>query len=206
MSIPSFSIEGDKPIEVEIAESYIPFRGQIGFRAFEMAYMGYKYYSSNGTVHNDTVIIIDYDLPSTEPRMFVVDLSENKILHQSLVAHGKNSGENMALQFSNIEGSLQSSVGFFRTGERYQGKHGLSLRLDGLERGVNDEARTRNIVIHSADYVSKKFIAENQRLGRSFGCPALPEEEYPETLDLMDDQVLLFIFSSHADYHPAFDM
>ena len=178
--------------------------GNVSFDAFQMAVIGHHFYKSQGLVTNDTVVIIDFDLPSTQPRMFIVDLSENKVLHSSLVAHGKNTGQNMAEHFSNKNGSLQSSVGFFKTNEKYIGKHGLSLRLDGLEKGVNDHARARSIVIHSADYVSQDFITKYNRLGRSFGCPALPMEGYQEALDLLDDQVLLFIHSSNANYLPSF--
>ena len=178
--------------------------GNVSFDAFQLAFIGHHYYKSQGYISSDTVVIIDFDLPSTQPRLFIVDLSENKVLHSSLVAHGKNTGQNMAQSFSNVNGSLQSSLGFFKTNEKYIGKHGLSLRLDGLEKGINDHARNRSIVIHSADYVSYDFIKQYNRLGRSFGCPALPVKGYQEALDLLDDEVLLFIHSSNVDYHPAF--
>ena len=178
--------------------------GNVSFDAFQLAIIGHHYYKSQGLVTNDTVVIIDFDLPSTQQRMFVVDLSKNIVLHSSLVAHGKNTGQDLAKNFSNINGSLQSSLGFFKTNEKYIGKHGLSLRLDGLEKGINDHARSRAIVIHSADYVSREFIRVNHRLGRSFGCPALPVDGYQEAMDLLDDGVLLFIHSSNGNYKPTF--
>ncbi|GDX80355.1 hypothetical protein LBMAG42_21660 [Deltaproteobacteria bacterium] len=121
------------------------------------------------------VTVIDYSLPSTAPRLWVIDLGTDAVVYQSRVAHGRNSGEDLANSFSNRSGSLQTSLGVFRTAETYQGQHGLSLRLDGLEPGFNDAARSRSIVIHGADYVSDSFVAEHGRAGRSWGCPALPE-------------------------------
>ncbi len=121
------------------------------------------------------VTLIDYSLPSTAPRLWVIDLQTDAVVYQSRVAHGRNSGEDVAISFSNRSGSLQTSLGVFRTAETYQGEHGLSLRLDGLEPGFNDAARARSIVIHGADYVSDRFVAEHGRAGRSWGCPALPQ-------------------------------
>jgi len=178
--------------------------GNVSFDAFQMAIIGHHYYKSQGIVTNDTIVIIDFDLPSNQPRLFIVDLSRNKVLHASLVAHGKNTGNNMATRFSNVNGSLQSSLGFFKTNEKYTGKHGLSLRLDGLEKGINDHARARSIVIHSAAYVSNDFIRKYNRIGRSFGCPALPVDGYQEALKLLDNEVLLFIHSSNGNYTPTF--
>lgn len=126
-------------------------------------------------VHAEQVTLIDYSLPSTATRLWVIDLETNTVVHQSRVAHGRNSGENLANAFSNRPGSHQTSLGVYRTAETYQGEHGLSLRLDGLEPGFNDAARSRSIVIHGADYVSDAFVAEHGRAGRSWGCPALPE-------------------------------
>lgn len=178
--------------------------GNVSLNAFQLAIEGHSYYKHQGVITNNVVVLIDFDLPSTQERLFVVDLSTNTILHRSLVAHGMNSGENYSTRFSNRDGSHQSSLGFFKTNEKYTGKHGLSLRLDGLERGVNNNARNRNIVIHAADYVSNEFIAGNERLGRSFGCPALPIKGYQEAIDYLDDQVLIFIHSSKTGYQPAF--
>ncbi len=121
------------------------------------------------------VTLIDYSLPSTSPRLWVLDVGNGAVLYHSRVAHGKNTGEDAATAFSNRPGSLQSSLGVFRTAETYQGQHGLSLRLDGLEPGFNDAARARAIVMHGADYLSDSFIERHGRAGRSWGCPALPD-------------------------------
>jgi hypothetical protein len=116
------------------------------------------------------------------------------------VAHGKNTGENTAADFSNQSESLKSSLGFFLTAETYVGENGYSLKLDGLEEGINDNARIREIVIHGADYVSQKFIDENGRLGRSWGCPALPVEFSKEIIDIISEGSCLFIYAADTLY------
>ncbi|WP_303311466.1 murein L,D-transpeptidase catalytic domain family protein [Hymenobacter sp. BT730] len=118
--------------------------------------------------------IIDFSRPSTEKRLWVIDLSRNRLLHHTLVAHGKNTGENMARSFSNRPGSEMSSVGFFITGQTYTGKHGLSLKLRGMDAAYNSNVMERAVVVHGADYVSEQFVRQHGRLGRSQGCPALP--------------------------------
>jgi len=144
--------------------------------------------------------IIDYRRPSTERRLFVTDPATGEILHACLVAHGKNSGQNLATRFGNEPGSLLSSLGFFLTGEAYHGRHGYSLRLHGLEPGINDNALERYIVIHGADYVSEKFAADHGRLGRSWGCPALPEESTREVIDLIKGGTCVFIYGDDTTY------
>lgn len=125
--------------------------------------------------YTNLISIIDFTQPSTSKRFFLIDLRKRKILYHTYVAHGKNSGENYATKFSNKEDSHMSSIGFYKTGSTYYGKHGYSLRLHGLEEGLNDNAFKRAIVIHGADYVSEDFIKKQGRLGRSHGCPALPK-------------------------------
>ena len=118
--------------------------------------------------------VIDYSLPSTEPRLFVFDLGARKLLFRELCAHGKNSGDNMANYFSNEPGSEATSLGLFVTADTYNGSNGYSLRLKGLEEGINDMAFDRAIVMHGAYYVSSEAIRALGRLGRSWGCPAIP--------------------------------
>jgi hypothetical protein len=144
--------------------------------------------------------VIDFSLPSTAKRMWIIDMEDGLILHHGLVSHGRNSGELMAQKFSNINSSYMSSLGFYLTGETYQGKHGYSLRLDGLEKGFNDKARERAIVIHGADYAHENFIKQTGRLGRSLGCPALPNEIADEIIDMIKDQSLLFIYGKDKEY------
>ena len=117
-----------------------------------------------------------------------------------MVAHGKNSGWEIPKSFSNQSNSYKSSLGFYLTAETYTGKHGLSLRLDGMEKGINDNARKRHIVIHSADYVSYEFTKKIGRLGRSFGCPSLPAKNYNKVIDLIKDKSVIFIYSPQPDY------
>jgi len=124
----------------------------------------------------DVITVIDYSLPSTQPRLFVFDLAARKLLFRELVAHGKNSGDNRTNFFSNSPGSLATSLGLFVTEDTYVGGNGYSLRLRGLEEGVNDMARDRAIVMHGASYVSRAAIAALGRLGRSWGCPAVRKE------------------------------
>lgn len=144
--------------------------------------------------------VIDFSLPSTEKRLWVIDPAKGLILHHTVVAHGRNSGELLAKTFSNQPESFQSSLGFYKTAETYQGKHGYSLRLDGLEKGFNDQARNRAIVIHGADYAKEEFAKNTGRLGRSLGCPALPPELSAKVIDVIKEGSLLFIYGNDASY------
>jgi len=137
------------------------------------------------------ITVIDYSLPSTARRLWVLDAETGATLFNERVTHGKNSGGGRAERFSNVEGSKQSSLGVFRTAETYRGKHGYSLRLDGLEPDHNDNARARAIVIHGADYNSDGFIAEHGRLGRSWGCPALDKAVATPLINTIKEGTLL---------------
>jgi hypothetical protein len=144
--------------------------------------------------------LIDFTLPSSEKRMWIIDMSDGTIIHHGHVSHGRNSGDLIASKFSNLSSSYMSSLGFYLTGETYQGKHGYSLRLDGLEKGFNDKARDRAIVIHGADYAKEAFISQTGRLGRSLGCPALPHEIVAEVIDIIKDKSCLFIYGNDQQY------
>lgn len=133
----------------------------------------YESVRSKDRVARRLLTVIDYRKPSTEKRLWVLDMETGALLFHELVAHGKGSGDNFATQFGNEDGSNRTSLGVFLTAETYSGKHGYSLRLDGLESGINDRARDRAIVIHPADYVSVDFATRVGRLGRSHGCPAV---------------------------------
>lgn len=146
------------------------------------------------------ITIIDYTKPSTEKRFYVINLERKVLLYKCYVAHGKNSGDNYAKKFSNQSGSLESCLGFFITAETYFGDHGYSLMLDGIENGINDNARSRSIVIHGADYVSQEFINEYKRLGRSWGCPALPGDLSKEIIDCIANGSCLFIYGKDSEY------
>ncbi len=144
--------------------------------------------------------VIDYTLPSTEPRLWVFDLKRQRLLHAEHVAHGRGSGENQAEQFSNIEGSHQSSLGLFLTAETYTGGNGYSLRLDGLDAGINDQARERLIVMHGAPYVDPILALRQGRLGRSFGCPAVRPEVARQVIDTLRDGQLLFAYYPDSEW------
>ncbi|MDN4547689.1 MULTISPECIES: murein L,D-transpeptidase catalytic domain family protein [unclassified Pseudomonas] len=138
--------------------------------------------------------VIDYSLPSTEQRLWVFDLKRRKLLFHELVAHGRNSGENMATLFSNKNESHATSLGLFRTQQSYRGQNGYSLRMEGLEPGFNDNAFDRAIVIHGAPYVSPVLARANGRIGRSLGCPAVRPAIAQKLIDSMKDGQLLFSY------------
>ncbi|GMQ31574.1 hypothetical protein Aconfl_42190 [Algoriphagus confluentis] len=166
--------------------------------ALDFALDGYE--TLENTLDKQILTLIDFSLPSTERRLWIIDLVEEEIVLNTVVAHGRNSGNLMAEKFSNRPESYQSSLGFYKTGETYIGKHGYSLRLDGLEEGFNDQARSRAIVIHGADYAREEFAKVSGRLGRSLGCPAVPSELSKEVIDLIKDGSLLFIFADQEEY------
>jgi hypothetical protein len=138
--------------------------------------------------------VIDYSLPSTQARLWVIDVARRRPLFRELVAHGRGSGDDLADRFSNEPGSHQSSLGLFLTGEVYTGSNGYSLRLDGLEPGVNDRARERAIVMHGAPYVSTSVAQAMGRLGRSWGCPALRSGVAREVIDAIKGGSLVFVY------------
>jgi hypothetical protein len=150
---------------------------------------------NNGAVANDRLLtVIDYSKASTQTRLWVLDLARERVLFQELVAHGRGSGDNFATQFSNAEGSHQTSLGLFRTADTYVGANGYSLRLDGLEPGVNDRARERAIVMHGAPYVSDTNVRTVGRLGRSHGCPALRPAIARTVIDTIKQGSLVFAY------------
>lgn len=138
---------------------------------------------SRGLVEDTTLTLIDYSRPSSARRLWVLDPVAGRVRFHELVAHGRESGEVRAKRFSNEVGSRQSSLGLFRTAETYHGRHGYSLRLDGLEPGVNDRARERAIVMHGADYVTEEVVEYFGRVGRSWGCPAVDPAVHRKLID-----------------------
>ena len=143
--------------------------------------------------------LIDYTKPSTERRLWVIDLKTNKVLFHELVAHGKGSGQNFATRFSNESQTYATSLGLFETLGTYEGKHGYSLKLRGLDKGVNDKAEARAIVIHAAWYVSDDFAKTHGRLGRSWGCPALDESVAKRVIDAIKGESFVFAYHSSLD-------
>lgn len=167
---------------------------------FEIAVKGFEKLFKQGKLSTDILSVCDFSQSSNQKRLFVIDLENRQVLFNSLVAHGKNTGEEFASKFSNIPSSLQSSLGFYVTGNTYQGKHGLSLKLNGMEKGFNDNAESRAIVMHGADYVSENFINEQGRLGRSFGCPSVPVELCRPIINSVKEGSCLFIYYPDKNY------
>ena len=167
-------------------------------KAFDYAYKGYQRLVKKQRLANPGILAIcDFSQPSNKKRLYVLDLANNKVLLTSYVAHGRGSGAEYAMRFSNRSRSHQSSLGFYTTSSIYYGEHGLSLRLQGLEPGFNNLAMKRNIVVHGATYISDDYLNTNKYMGRSYGCPAVPENECAEIIDLIKNGSCFFI------YHPT---
>lgn len=170
-------------------------------QAFTAALKGYQSLVTTGKVKNDSILsIIDFSLPSTAKRLFVINIKNYSILFNTYVSHGKNSGTQNATSFSNKPKSFKSSLGFYVTSATYFGKHGYSLKLEGEEKGFNDNAYNRGIVMHSATYVSEDFIKTEGRIGRSEGCPAIPEEENNAIIETIKEGSCLFMYAPNSKY------
>jgi hypothetical protein len=171
----------------------------------EIALEAYEQAEAGGFVRREVLTIIDYEVPSYQQRLWVIDMKVGRVLYQEWVAHGmgrpRGSGGTMeeALSFSNEKGTLKSSLGLFITAETYSGKHGYSLKLDGLEAGVNDNARERLIVIHAAEYVTRDRAAD-QMVGRSWGCPAVRPKIARKLIDAVKDGSVLWIYYPHEEW------
>ncbi len=172
------------------------------FNVFEKALTGYYNLKQNNklSAHSDVITVVDFNKPSSEKRMWIVDLAKKELLLNTWVAHGRGSGELNATQFSNQNNSNQSSLGFYVTNEVYYGKHGRSLKLDGLDTGFNTNARSRAVVLHAANYVCEKTIQMTGRLGRSQGCPAVSPEVSNKIIDLIKGKNMIFINANATDY------
>lgn len=170
-------------------------------QVLQLGLMGYSQLLDIGKIQQGKPLtIIDYSLPSSKKRIWVIEMESGTVLFHDLVSHGRNSGDLLAKNFSNVHSSYMSSLGFYFTGETYQGKHGYSLRLDGIEKEFNGNARDRAIVIHGADYAREEFVNQTGRLGRSLGCPALPEKGVSEVIDLIKEKSLIFIYGNDPEY------
>jgi hypothetical protein len=169
--------------------------------AFTYALQGYTDLVADGSIKNDRVLsIVDFSLPSTKKRLFVIDVTTGKLLFNTFVSHGRNSGKEMATEFSNDANSFKSSLGFYVTGTTYSGEHGYSLHLDGKEAGINDNAYSRSIVMHAANYVNESIIKAKGILGRSLGCPAVPPALHKAIINTIKDGSCLFLYSPDSFY------
>jgi hypothetical protein len=171
--------------------------GIVSYTAFRQAVTGYQKIEQKS---KSIMTLIDFSKPSTEKRLYVLDMKNKKLLYTSVVSHGKNSGGNYATSFSNKNGSYKSSLGFYLTENTYQGRNGYSLVLNGLEKGINDQAKQRAIVMHGAAYANPNITASAGRLGRSLGCPALPQALAKPIIDTIKKGSVLFIYANNKDY------
>ena len=196
-------LNSDKPVNDKLAIYDSLNLEQLGLsrQAFEYAIKGFNYLLSTGKLDNDHILsIVDFSKASANKRLFVIDLNDKKLLFNTYVSHGRNSGREMAKEFSNEPESFKSSLGFYVTGDTYIGKHGFSMRLLGEEKGINDNANSRAIVMHSAAYVSESAIRMQGFIGRSLGCPALPENIYKPIIEKIKNGSCLFLYSPSTDY------
>ncbi len=174
---------------------------QANREALEFALAAMRCAQASGVgVDASRLAFIDYSRPSTEPRLWVFDMKRNQLLYQEVVAHGRGSGENLAKVFSNVSGSHASSLGLFLTRNTYQGRNGYSLRMEGLEPGINDAAMERAIVMHGAPYVDPDVAEKQGRLGRSFGCPAVREAVARGVIDVLKDGQFVFAYYPDSDW------
>ncbi len=173
----------------------------LGRRAYDYAMLGFNVLKAKGKLSNSNVLsIADMSAPSGKKRFFVIDVKRAKLLFVTYVAHGRNSGLDKTLYFSNEHESFKSSVGFYITSSTYSGKHGFSMRLEGVEIGFNNNAMDRDIVVHSADYVSEGIVKSQGYVGRSLGCPALSPQVYKPIIEKIKNGSCLFVYGNDSKY------
>ncbi len=172
------------------------------FDVFEKALLGFNNLKKAGKIDENTKLltVCDFSLSSNIKRLWVINTETGEILFNSLVAHGKNTGEEFAVNFSNTESSLQSSLGFYVTDVTYHGENGYSLKLLGVDKGYNDNALQRAVVMHGADYVSDEFAKKHKRIGRSWGCPAVPRALAEPIINTIKGKNVLFIYYPEENY------
>lgn len=171
------------------------------YDAFRYAMIGYYNLVAEEKIQDKGLLtVIDFTRPSTDKRFYTIDLKAKRVIFNNLVSHGRNTGENLATSFSNKAHSNQSSMGFYVTAETYVGSKGYSLKLDGLDKGYNDNIRSRAVVMHAADYVSDYWIKKYGRLGRSQGCPALPKELNKKVIDTIKEGTLIFAYYNDDNF------
>ena len=201
-SLQSFNL--GKPIpknEPVSANIYLGEKLHINTNAFVLAVKGYEKLKQMGKITNLRYLTIaDMSMASSHPRLYIIDMDKQEVLLQTFVSHGKNSGLLFAEAFSNLVGSFKSSLGFYITGKPYQGKHGTSLILKGVEMGINDKAEERAIVLHGAAYANPDFVEQQGYLGRSLGCPAVPNNQVKEIIQAIQGASCLFVYAPNKQY------
>lgn len=195
----SLSFGIDLKTEKDIKKVYeeLGLKEKLEYSTFAKAIHGYNKIEEK---KEGFITIVDFSKPSTEERFFVIDLENKKVDYSTYVTHGKNTGLVTAVKFSNTMNSYQSSLGFYLTINPYEGSNGYSLRLKGLEPGINSNALDRNIVVHGADYATEDFIKKYGFLGRSLGCPAIPNTISKEVIDLIKGGTVLYINGEDNSY------
>ena len=185
-----------EPVHVSLSEKL-----NINSKALILALKGFEKLKQLGKIANQKYLTIaDMSMASSDPRLYIIDMEKQELLIQTFVAHGRNSGLLFAKQFSNSLGSFQSSLGFYITGNPYQGKHGKSLVLKGVESGINDKAEQRAIVLHGADYANQGFVNQQGYLGRSLGCPAVPNNKVEAIIKAIQGASCLFVYAPDKKY------
>jgi hypothetical protein len=174
------------------------------YSLFRNAVVGYYNLKKQDKARRPVISVIDFGLPSTRKRMWIIDLKKKQLLEHTLVAHGKNSGENFAVNFSNTPNSYMSSLGFYVTGKTYTGKHGLSLKLSGVDPGYNTNADSRAIVLHGAPYVNENIAKCYGRIGRSLGCPAVPVEKTSSIIEMVKNGSVLFVCNQNKSFSSGY--
>ncbi|MCP9198429.1 murein L,D-transpeptidase catalytic domain family protein [Gramella sp. GC03-9] len=200
----NIEIKTEKTFEEKVADLYKEFSlnnlSVPKMSVFEKAISGYTKLDEAGKVANPLLTIVDFDLSSTEKRLWILNMETREVVFNTFVAHGKNTGLEFADNFSNTVNSNQSSLGFYVTGETYYGKNGLSLFIDGMEKKFNSNARKRYVVIHGADYAEPEFINRYGRLGRSLGCPAVPNKIAKELINRIKGESVVYIHKNDPNY------
>lgn len=200
----SIEIEVKKSFKEKVADLYETFSlknsTMPNLSVFEKAIGGYNKLEEAGKVSNPLLTVIDFNLSSKKKRMWILNMNTQEVVFNTYVAHGKNTGAEFANNFSNNVNSHQSSLGFYVTGETYYGKNGLSLFIDGMEKGFNSKARERYVVIHGADYAEPDFIKRVGRLGRSYGCPAVPNKIAKDLIHKIKGKSVVYIHKSDESY------
>jgi hypothetical protein len=202
--IPNTSISGSISATKNFSELYTAIHLEnygLSKNAFDYALKGYNYLlEKNKIAIADYITICDFSQSSRNKRLYVIDLKNGRLLINTYVAHGRNSGGEFATRFSNRPESLESSLGFYVTENTYFGEHGLSLKIKGIDKGFNDRASSRMIVLHGAKYAESNFLSHNQFLGRSFGCPAVPASESTSIITIIKNGTCFFIYHPTAKY------
>jgi len=202
-SAPLYSEKAENISASDLIYSTIDFNGNsLDKNVFEKAFLGFENLKRSGKLNPDChlLTVCDFSRSSNTKRLWVIDMNEKKILFNSLVAHGMGTGEEFAEKFSNTESSHQSSLGFYITESTYEGNNGFSLKLIGMDKGFNDNALQRAIVMHGADYVNDDFAKQHKRIGRSWGCPAVPRELADSIINTIKENNVLFIYYPDENY------